>query len=87
MGIILVEDNVDGKDDKKDGNFVRELFQLRNLKEGFASLMKKRDNHRRTFLILLVLVKMLCFQSMYLDNISSKTNSMDKNNICYLLGF
>ena len=41
---------------KGKGNVFRDMFQLTNLKEGFVSVLKKRDHRRRTFVILLVLV-------------------------------
>ena len=59
--ILSAQDTKEEHEEKKEKLFVRELFQLKNLKEGFASLVKKRDYHRRTFLILLVLVNLFKF--------------------------
>ena len=59
--ILSTLDNNEEHAEKKERHFVRELFQMKNLKEGFASLVKKRVYHRRTFLILLVLVNLFKF--------------------------
>lgn len=40
---------------KGEGNLVKNLFNVNNLKEGWQTLLKKRQGHARLYIILLIL--------------------------------
>ena len=42
-------------DDSQEGNLFKSLFNVKNLRDAWRSLLKKREGHKRLFIILLIL--------------------------------